>query len=219
VTPQELEDWFDNLRTVLETAYLSHAEPWRQSGMSGPEERWISLRRPIADSIDRSGSFLDIGCANGYLLECCLRWTAERGIAIDPYGLDISARLVELAKLRLPQFADHFFVANAFTWTPPMQFDVVRTELCYVPAEYESAYVTRLLTHYLKPEGRLLAANYGEGRPHPEQGLLPGCHPTKRILDRLSALGFQPTGYRDGYDPIKDRHVRVAILSAQTKRL
>ena len=42
--PEELKKWFDNLRCVLEMAYLSHEEPWRQSGMSGPEERWISLR-------------------------------------------------------------------------------------------------------------------------------------------------------------------------------
>src|SRR5512142_118049 len=82
-------DWFENVKNTLETAYLSHTEPWRQSGMSGPEERWISLRKPVADCIDRSGTFLDIGCANGYLLECILRWTAERGLQVDPFGRDI----------------------------------------------------------------------------------------------------------------------------------
>jgi SAM-dependent methyltransferase len=213
MTPEELGAWFENLRLVLETAYLAHTEPWRQSGMSGPEQRWTTLRRPVAECIDKPGSFLDIGCANGYLLECCLRWTADRGIAIDPYGLDISARLVEMARQRLPQYADHFFVANAFTWTPPIRFDVVRSELCYVPADCERAYVQHLLTHYFKPGGRLLVANYSERLEHPERGLLPGSHPTRFILERLAELGFEPTGYRDGYDPIKDRHVRVAILS------
>ena len=95
---EDLDRWFEHTRQVLETAYLSHPEAWKQSGMSGPEERWISLRKPIAECIDRPGSFLDIGCANGYLLECCLKWTAERGIQIDPYGLDLSAPLVELAR-------------------------------------------------------------------------------------------------------------------------
>ena len=135
--PDELDRWFENVHTVLENAYLSHSEPWRQSGMSGPEERWVSLRKPVADCINRPGAFLDIGCANGYLLECCLRWTAERGIQIDPYGLDVSAPLVELAKQRLPRFADHFFVGNSFTWLPPRRFDFVRTELVYVPGDYE----------------------------------------------------------------------------------
>jgi len=108
------QDYFTYVNKLLEDAYLQHSEPWRQSGMSGPEDRWVRLRKPVADCMDRSGSFLDIGCANGYLLECCLKWTVERGILIEPYGLDISEKLVALAKQRLPQYADRFFVGNAF---------------------------------------------------------------------------------------------------------
>ena len=216
--PDELKSWFDNVRHVLETTYLSHQEPWRQSGMSGPEERWITLRKPIADCIDRFGLFLDIGCANGYLLECCIKWTSERGVRIDPYGLDISAKLVELAKKRLPRFADHFFIGNSFDWIPPWKFDFVRTELVYVPAEYEGQYIERLFQYYLKPDGRLLVANYAEDDPHPEKGLLPGCHPTRHILQRLAELGIQPMGHRDGYDPIKDRRTRIAILTQESIR-
>jgi SAM-dependent methyltransferase len=211
----ELQAWFERVRDVLESAYLSHEEPWRQSGMSGPEERWIALRKPVADCIDRTGSFLDIGCANGYLLECCLRWAAERGIAIDPYGLDISARLVDLARRRLPRYADHFFVGNAYTWLPGQRFDFVRTELVYVPAEYERQYLDHLLANYLLPGGRLLVANYAEDHPHPEQGLLPGCHPTQHILERLAELGFRGLPYRDGYDAAKGRKVRVAVLARE----
>ncbi len=209
----ELARWFDHVRSVLETAYTEHSEPWRQSGMSGPAERWSALRKPVADCIDRPGSFLDIGCANGYLLECVLRWTAERGVEVDPYGLDISARLLELARARLPQYADHLFLGNAFDWDPPRRFDFVRTELVYVPGDYERRFIERLLDRVVAPGGKLLVANYGEGRPRPEKGLLPGSHPTRFLLERLSELGFQPVGYRDGYDPIKDRRVRIAILT------
>ncbi len=210
---EELQQWFNGVRSVLETAYTSHAEPWRQSGMSGPEERWVALRKPIADCIHRSGSFLDIGCANGYLLECVLRWTAERGLKIDPYGLDYSERLLGLARERLPQYAGHFFLGNAFEWLPPRQFDFVRTELVYVPGEHERQFVERLLDRCVAPGGKLLIANYAEGHPHPEKGLLPGCEPTRFLLERLAALGIQSAGYRDGYDPIKDRRVRIAILT------
>lgn len=63
------KQWFSSLRKQLEEAYLQHDEPWKQSGFSGPEERWVACRKPIADCVEKSGSFLDIGCANGYLLE------------------------------------------------------------------------------------------------------------------------------------------------------
>jgi len=210
----ELKGWFEQVHAILETAYLSHEEPWRQSGMSGPEDRWITLRKPVADCIDRSGTFLDIGCANGYLLECCIKWTTERGIHITPYGLDVSAKLLELAKKRLPQFADHFFVGNAFEWIPPQRFDFVRTELVYVPGEYEKEYVEFLLKNHLKPGGRLLVANYGEGREDPVRASMPGEKPTTMILERLAELGFETAGYRDGCDPVKGTKVRIAILSA-----
>jgi SAM-dependent methyltransferase len=212
--PVDLQRWFENTRTVLETAYLSHAEPWRQSGMSGPEERWISLRKPVADCIEQNGTFLDIGCANGYLLECVVRWTGDRGLRIDPYGLDVSESLARIARQRLPGYADQIYVGNSFDWRPPFRFDFVRTELVYVPGEHEREYVRRLLEEYLKPGGRLLVANYGESNPNIEKGLLPGCHPARDILARLVELGFKAETYCDGYDPIKGRRVRIAVLIA-----
>jgi SAM-dependent methyltransferase len=212
MTHQELQAWFANVRDVLETAYLAGDTPWKQSGTSGPADRWVAKRKPIADCIDRSGSFLDIGCANGYLLECCVEWTAERGVQIDPYGVDISARLVALAQQRLPHLADRFFIANAFEWRPPLRFDFVRTELVYVPGEYERQYVTHLLEQYLKPGGRLLIANYGEDDPDPARGLLPGSRPTRYILDRLAELGFTVSGYQDGVHPASQNKTRIAIV-------
>ena len=209
-----LSQWFDNTRRVLETAYLSHEEPWRQSGMSGPADRWCSLRKPVADCIDRSGSFLDIGCASGYLLECCVKWTSERGSTLDPFGLDISEKLIALARKKLPQWADRFQVGNAYEWQPPKRFDFVRTELVYVPSEQERQYVLHLLANYLNPGGKLMVANYAEDMPNPEQGLMPGNHPTRKLLDRLAELGFAPVGFKDGYDPVKERRVRVAMLVA-----
>ncbi|MCL5998965.1 MAG: class I SAM-dependent methyltransferase [Chloroflexi bacterium] len=214
MTPNELEDWYTRLNAWLEPAYLAHDEPWKQSGMSGPADRWTALRKPVADCIDRAGSFLDIGCANGYLLECCLAWTAERGIKVVPYGLDLSARMIELAQKRLPEYTEHFFVGNALHWTPPQRFDFVRTELVYVPAEYEREYVERLRTHYLTPGGWLLIALYGEGASDPERGILAGCHPTRHLLERLAELGIPVIGSRDGYDAVKGRRTRVAIVPA-----
>jgi SAM-dependent methyltransferase len=213
---EELSTWFNSLREWLEPSYLSNTEPWKQSGMSGPEERWIYLRKPVADCVDKSGSFLDIGCANGYLLECCLRWTAERGIKLDPYGLDFAPGLLELARKRLPEYTDHFFTGNSMTWVPPRRFDFVRTELVYVPAEHEKQYIQFILTNHLEPGGKLLVANYGEDLDYEvmAKGIPRGAHPTRKILDRLAELGFKPDGYKDGHDPINNRTVRIAILTS-----
>ncbi|MEM7029470.1 MAG: class I SAM-dependent methyltransferase [Chloroflexota bacterium] len=207
-----LDQWFARNKSVLEDGYTSHEEPWRQSGFSGPEARWINLRKPIADCIDQSGTFLDIGCANGYLLECCLRWTAERDIHIVPYGLDFSEKLVELAKARLPQFEDHFYVGNALYWKPPQAFDFVRTGLEYVPGDYEKQYISFLLKHHVKVNGKLLIAHGGEGSADPGKGNFPGSHATKHILERLRELGFEAVDHKDGYDPIKGRKTQVAII-------
>ncbi len=161
---EELARWFEQNKQVLEKAYLAGTLPWQQSGFGLHTPRseldWEALRRPIADCIESAGTFLDIGCANGYLLECILRWTQERGIQMTAYGLDFSEKIIALAQARLLQYASHLFVGNAWDWEPPMTFDYVNTTLDYVPHELHEAFVNRLLERYLHPEGHLLVAEY-----------------------------------------------------------
>src|ERR1700730_14615301 len=87
VAPQELDGWLGEVRGILENSYLPAPTPWQQSGKGGTFEDWVRLRIRIAECVDRAGSFLDIGCANGFLLECLLEWTQRKGIAIEPFGL------------------------------------------------------------------------------------------------------------------------------------
>ena len=169
MNPSELKNWFDSIRETLETSYLAADEPWKQSGFSGPYDRWEALRRPIADCVESEGSFLDIGCANGYLLECLLKWTGDRGISFDPWGLDISEKLADLAKGRLPLYASQILTGNSFYWKPPVRFDYVRTELCYVPDELRQQYVDHIIQDYLNSGGKLLAAEY-RSRSDPSSG-------------------------------------------------
>jgi SAM-dependent methyltransferase len=157
---EELSAWFVANKTLLENAYTAETEPWKQSGFSGPYERWMACRKPIADCVAQPGNFLDIGCANGYLLECLLPWTAARGIEIQPYGLEISTKLADLAKQRLPKFASNIFIGNAWTFVPPLKFDFVRTELLYVPKFLREGFVRRLLELFVQPNGKLLVAEY-----------------------------------------------------------
>jgi hypothetical protein len=88
-------------------------------------------------------------------------------------------------------------------------------ELVYVPAEHERRYIERLLADFLAPGGRLLIANYAEGDPRPERGLLPGSHATRSILDHLAELGFSPIAHADGVDPLRRSGTRVAVMTAE----
>jgi SAM-dependent methyltransferase len=165
---------------VYEKHYLASDDPRRQSGFGGDEERWEAARRPIVEAIDRPGSFLDVGCANGYLLESLVRWSPH---PIEPYGLDWSARLVELARGRLPQWVNRFFVSDALAWEPPRRFDFVRTELVYAPDERRRELVERLLGRVVAPGGRLIVCGYGS----PRSGI-----PTDPVRRILRGWGYEP---------------------------
>ena len=106
----------------------------------------------------RPGTFLDIGCASGYLMECMAEWCT----ACEPYGLDIAPELVELARQRLPRWSERIFAGNAMTWQPPIRFDVVRTGLEYVPARRRRDLVARLLHDVVGERGRLIIGVYSE---------------------------------------------------------
>jgi hypothetical protein len=60
--------WYEPTRENLETAYLATDDPQRQSGLHGDAAHWERRRRVIG-AIDRDGSILDVGCANGLLME------------------------------------------------------------------------------------------------------------------------------------------------------
>jgi len=163
-------NWYRGIAAEITPAYLSGNNPRTQSGFNGDEDQWIEARGLIADAIDRSGTFLDLGCANGYLMECLERWTAQKGYRLEPYGLDISPELIGLARQRLPQWASRLFIGNAIDWEPTTRFDFVRTSLEYVPLSRQSDLVRRLLERAVAPTGKLIVGTCNEkkirGKPH-----------------------------------------------------
>ncbi len=151
------------LETVrdLESSYLETDDPILQSGFGGGAKRWREEREPILEAITEDGDLLDIGCANGYLLECLVLWGRERDLTLIPYGIDLNPRLVEAAKKRLPTFREHFFVANAWEWVPEKPFKYVYTLSHCVPDSYFENYLQHLLTHLVAPGGKLIVGDYG----------------------------------------------------------
>ena len=178
------EEFLQQLRE-LEQAYLSTDDPIRQSGFLAGPERWRRERSIILEAVEGDGDFLDVGCANGYLLECLLEWARERGVALTPFGVDQGAGLIELARQRLPDYVDHFWVANAWSWRPPRKFRYVYTLHDCVPAELSGNYVDRLLARYVEPDGRLIVGAYGSYSQN---------QPARDVAAELAKAGHEVAG-------------------------
>jgi len=200
---QELHAWFGEIRHILQSSYVAAPTPWQQSGKGGTFEDWVRLRIPISECVTRSGSFLDIGCANGFLLECLLNWTKMKNIDLVPYGLDYGSKLVELARERLPAFKDHIFVGNCWDWQPPRRFTYVHTCTEYVPNNLRTAYLKRLLSEFLEVDGLLLVSHYRAS----------GEDLTRDWRDAdLRAEGFNVVGTISDFDGTGREKCRVAML-------
>lgn len=160
----DARQWHARVAAIVVPAYMSEVEPWAQSGHRGPLERWQKARRPILDAIDGPGLILDVGSANGFLLESLVSWAADEGVALDPYGIDISPDLVALAQRRIPNWTDRFEVGSIMDWRPSRQFDYVRTGLEYVPPGTEHRLVEHLLANVVSTSGRLIIGVFNERR-------------------------------------------------------
>jgi len=185
-------DWYaDNLR-FLEHHYLAATTAEGGSGFGRDAAAWRSCREAVVDGLDRDGTFLDVGCANGLLMESVAAWAAERGLAIEPYGVDLSARLVELARRRRPAFAGRLWVGNAVTWVPPggRRFDFVHVLPDLVPPARLGDLLAHQLARVVVPGGRLLVSGYGSSSA-------PAPPPVAAVLRRLGHRVAGASGPRD----------------------
>ena len=155
----EIDEWFDSMRRDFKRWYLDSDNPWRQSGWGSTPERWRLAREVILSAVERSGTFLDIGCANGLLLECLIAWAGERGIVIEPHGIDLVPELIDLARKRLPAYASNFAAANAFTWRPTCRYDYAHLLLDCVPPSRHREFLHRILESAIERGGRLIVAD------------------------------------------------------------
>ena len=176
----------------LEASYLTESDPIRQSGFGGGPVRWRSEREPILEAMEMDGDLLDVGCANGFLLECLVEWASERGIGLVPYGIDQGAKLIEIARQRLPAHKSNFHVGNGWDWEPPRQFQYVYTMHDCVPIEFLEEYLQRLLSRVVCTEGRLIIGAYGSR----SQGT-----PPFNVEGFLESRGFSIVGTGEGGKP------------------
>ena len=191
--------WHTAVARAIVPAYLAAETPWEGSGKSGTTGDWEYGRSLIAHAIDRSGSFLDVGCANGYLLECLPRWTPH---TLKRYGLDIAPELAELARQRLPELRDQVYVGNALHWQPHQPFTYIRTGLEYVP----TARQPQLVDHLLSACDRLIIGVFNE-----EAGV-------RRTEARLRSWGYLVAGRSERIHPYKaGMEYRVVWVDADVR--
>jgi hypothetical protein len=179
---QDDASYYADAARRLGPSYLRATTPEGQSGFGGTSAEWRAARGAIADAIERDGTFLDVGCANGLLMETVVEWCGERGLTVEPYGIDLVPELVELARRRLPQWRDRLWTGNAVDWVHPegQRFGAVRIGLAAVPERHRRVLVAHHLEHTVAPGGRLIATHY----------VAAGATQGLRVTDLLGELGF-----------------------------
>jgi 2-polyprenyl-3-methyl-5-hydroxy-6-metoxy-1,4-benzoquinol methylase len=178
-----------NMRT-LQRSYLRGQTPQQGSGFGGDEQAWRQDRRHITEAITTNGTFVDVGCANGLLMESVAAWSAERGLTVEPYGVDLAPGLVDLARKRLPHWADRIWLGNAIDWIPPhgQRFDYVHILLDCVPRRRRADLISHHLASTIRPgTGRLLVSDYTAAAPG-----------NSAVAQTLHSLGFTCGGQTSG---------------------
>src|SRR5437868_864503 len=83
-------EWTKRISGALAAAYLGEDDPRWGSGFTGDAELWRQAREGVLDGVERDGTFLDVGCANGHLIESLETWARERGIGLTMSGLEVN---------------------------------------------------------------------------------------------------------------------------------
>ena len=149
--------WHNAMADLIKQPYLQAESIFAQAGHGGDAHSWEKSRGFIAEALHRNGTFLDVGCANGLLMESVQRWGAAQGLTIAPYGLEIVPELAALARQRLPQWSKRIFEGNIRSWQPTdLRFDYTLIRPSYAPPKRLPDLVRHTLRHILKPNGRLI---------------------------------------------------------------
>lgn len=131
---------------------------------NGTFEGWERRKAFIAAAIHKSGTFLDIGSGNGFLLRCLQEWSE---FDITTYGIDVSEDYIKEARELFPGQQDNFAVLN---------LQDIGQIGNYLPDEYDFVYFSQtwtaddidywtvdllgLFQNYVTPGGRLIVGFY-----------------------------------------------------------
>jgi SAM-dependent methyltransferase len=126
-------------------SYDSIAERWDSDGF--PRENGIEQHKRAFAFSNRRGKALDIGCgASGRILDLLLEY------GFEPEGLDLSERMIELARRRHPQV--RFYHADICEWEFPARYDFISAwdSIWHIPLDEHERVLGKILSA-LSPGG------------------------------------------------------------------
>jgi 2-polyprenyl-3-methyl-5-hydroxy-6-metoxy-1,4-benzoquinol methylase len=150
MTPEEVGKSYDLL-----------AERWNSE--SFPRQNGIDAHRRAMAFIECGNTALDIGCgSNGRFIDLLL----EANYQLE--GLDISPKMIELAKKRHPQITFH--QADICHWNFPKQYDFITAwdSIWHIPLNEQASVLNKIFAA-LSPGGVLIFTTGGLDQPSDTQ--------------------------------------------------
>ena len=162
-----------DIQEILKDPTLS--TQWIQgSKCSGTLQFWLSTRAFIIDAINQSGTILDIGCANGFLLACLNQWLQQKSLTLIPYGIECDPSILQCRRLFPHWLHNSHFIQidlNTFLSSPtkeaeafPSQFDFIYWNVwehgCDLKEDHQQRWLCKLCSMTSLGE-KLLLGLYG----------------------------------------------------------
>ncbi|MDA1335208.1 MAG: class I SAM-dependent methyltransferase [bacterium] len=152
----------DKLLEIYSKAELDNLVEQCSSG--GGYEHWLKARHFVTKAIHKDGSFLDIGCSNGFLLKCLQHWTPY---TLEPYGIEHREEAVCLAKELFSDMPEHIelldgnrLIGLKETNLPDAYDYVFRNHWKRETTENEMKEVLSDLFNHTKEDGRVIVGLY-----------------------------------------------------------
>lgn len=186
-------------------SYDTLADHW--NGDQFPRHNGIEQHERAIAFVERRGAAIDIGCgSSGRILDLLLH------SGFEPEGLDISQRMIELARRRHPRVTFHH--ADICQWSFPRKYDFISAwdSIWHIPLHEHESVMPRMLDA-LAPGGVCIFTTGGIDEPSETRDAHMGppmYHSTPGIPRILEIIGHSGCVCRHlEYDNYPDLHVYV----------